>query len=105
MRRTKGVTEKPEKRQVWPRTVELLESFGALDQILQACLVRVARLARVNDGDLAVFSRFDKLGESASIDVGDESLLVAVIDKHLVIDLDALVARGAAWCFDVGLVG
>ena len=58
----------------------LEESFSALDQVFEARFVGIARLAGVDDRDLAVFRRFDELGVGAGVDVDDGGLLVTVVD-------------------------
>src|SRR4051794_18108622 len=80
------------------------ENFGALEQGLQARLARVARLAWVNHGHLAIFRGFHQLRVSAGVHVGDVCLLIAVVREHLAIELDALVAGRATGGLDVRLI-
>jgi hypothetical protein len=57
----------------------LLKCFGAPHQLGQVRLVRVARLARMDDRYLATLGRLDQLRKGAGRYVGDVGLLVFVV--------------------------
>ena len=71
---------------------------------MQTRFIRVSRFSGVDDGNLTAFGGFDKLAESAGVNVGDVSLFVGIVGEHLIVDLGAFVARGASGSFDVRLV-
>ena len=83
----------------------LTKRFGALEQFFQTRLVRVPRLAGVDDRDLAALRGFHELRIRPGIDVGDIRLLVLVVGEHPVVDRRAFVAGRAARRLDIGFVG
>jgi DNA-binding XRE family transcriptional regulator len=83
----------------------LLKRLGALDHIVESRFVRVARLAGMNDSYLAILRRLDQFAIRTGVWIHDIGLPVLVIGKHLIVDLNALVACGASRRFDVGIAG
>src|SRR5450759_1828511 len=83
----------------------LLKCFGAPHQLGQVRLVRVARLAWMDDRNLATLGRLDQVRVGAGRDVRDICLLVLIVGEHLVVDTGALVAARAARGLDIRFFG
>src|SRR6202142_2825734 len=82
----------------------LQERLRSFHQLIEPGLVRIARLAGVNDRDLAILRGFHKLTIGSGIRIDDGCLFVGVVAEHLVVDLCALVATRASGRLDIGLV-
>ena len=80
----------------------LQERLRPLEKFLEARLFRIARLAGMDDRDLAGFCRLDHLAVRSGRDVLDVGLLVVVVLEHPRVHERALVARRAPRRLDVG---
>src|ERR1017187_7272223 len=82
----------------------LQKRLRSFHQLIEPGLVRIPRLAGMNDRDLAILRGFHKLTIGSGIRVDDGCLFVGVVAEHLVVDLCALVATRASGRLDIGLV-
>src|SRR3974377_837838 len=82
----------------------LQKGLGPLDQLVQSRLVRVSRLAGVDDGNPAAFGRLHQLPVGSGARIANERLLVGIVGKHFVVDLGALIAARASRGLYIGLV-
>src|ERR1035437_7618817 len=83
--------------------VSSVELRAALHPFLQILLLRVERRARMDDRDRAALGRGDELLVRPAVRVLHVRLLVGVVREHLLVQVRAFVARGAARRVDVCL--
>ena len=69
-----------------------VEGGRPFQQFGQVRLIGVTRLAGMDDAHRAGFSGLDQLRERSGLDIRYERLLLVIVLKHALVEIDALVA-------------